>query len=109
MFKLRKDVEDITLSAYEVNGQSLYTVHVSGHGGEMILNETLFFSKNREKCLLSKQKERKMREKGLHSFLIERRGYSYKGMFYYPKTEVQDNFHLYPEEIGYLLVDFFED
>lgn len=110
MFKLRKDVEEIVLSVYELNGQSLYTVRVSGHGiGEYILSETLAFNRNREKFLISKSKERKMREKGLHTYLIERRGYSYRGRFYYPKTEVQDNYLLYPEEICYLLVDFFED
>lgn len=110
MLKLRKDVSKITVSAYELNGQSLYTVFVSGHGiGDPILYETLAFNRNQEKLLISKSKERKMRENGLHTYLIERGGYSYKGHFYYPKTEVQDNYLLYPEEICYLLVDFFED
>ena len=110
MLKLRKDVSKITVSAYELNGQSLYTVRVSGHGiGEYLLSETLAFNRNQEKLLISKSKERKMRESGLHTYLIERGGYSYKGNFYYPKTEVQDNYLLYPEEICYLLVDFFED
>ena len=110
MFKLRRDVEKITIDVFELNGQSLYSVLIWGHGvGACVLSKTIAFNKNQESFLISKSKERKMRENGLHTTLFERRGYSYKGRFYYPKTEVQDNYCLYPEEICWLLVDFFED
>lgn len=110
MLKLRKDVSKITVSVYELNGQSLYTVFVSGHGiGDPILYETLAFNRNQEKFLVSKSKERKMRENGLHTYLIERGCYLHRGNFYPAKTQVQDNYCLYPEEICYLLLDFFED
>ena len=110
MFNMRNDVKEITISAFELNGQSLYSVKVMGKGiGNYLLDKTLAFNKNQEKLLISKSKERKMRENGLHTYLIERRAYSYKGSFYFAKTQVQDNFYLYPEEIKKILVDFFED
>ena len=110
MFNLKKDVREITLSVFELNGQSLYTVRVWGRGvGYCILDKTFAFNRNQENFLVSKSKERKMRENGLHTYLIERGCYLHRGNFYPAKTQVQDNYCLYPEEICYLLLDFFED